>query len=887
MNPLARLVAIPAVVGAAGYEALRRRMNLPENPLLEKADELKERATDFLATLRSSVPNRRKLEQARTDESDTQDDQPSVPPPPPADNSTPPPPPPEQEPLPELPPEKEGPDLPSLLEAMHNLQHQLDTATAKHQGEIMEERARLQKDIETLRTQNEELRASYLQLRQRLTGGPGGINGSHKKSAIEMYSDILDLVVKYKKDFNTQDHLPRIVVVGDQSAGKTSVLEMLAHARIFPRGHGEMMTKAPVQVTLSEGPLRRAVFADGGKQYDLTNQKELQQLRAEIKRRMDQSIEAGQTITSRPVTLHVQGPGLPRMVMVDLPGIISHVTAGMASQTKEDITSLARHYMDNPNAIIVCVQDGSVDAERSNVADLVASVDPKGSRTVFVMTKMDVAEQQHTSAARIRSIMEGRLFRMHALGYYAVVTGKGDANEDIEDIKRYEQDYFAKSQFFRDGVLRPQQTTTENLSRAISQEFWKLVKDSVTQETEAIRGELTNKELEWKNKYKGRLMSRDELFQLGKHEILESVAAFDSITPKQWENMLSNRMYQSISQKLIKDIYLTAAKSTTTDFKTRVDVQMLDWARRDLSSSCVDVSKDSFLAEFERIVKSSVVDTMQENGVGLFDKIKDVVVQNCRSRHTWSPEVVNNLKVIQINTLEDDELDAGDWQDAADFMAEKLNQQSKEWRRHLRDMFGPEYVEQWLQWKGRNPDQARSAYIRHELTSYLAADKVKPQLDYDDLVTVRNNVRKSRGMDITDDQIREVYEAMYMDDFLKRSAQSAAYCRPMYQVPEHRLGKVPNNLGCQDIVLFWRVQEMLRSTSRVMRQQVMSHRVRLEEEVKQELEGLGQSESAKQELLTGERVALAEQIEGARTVYHRLTAFARQLNAAPKPATVV
>jgi hypothetical protein len=61
--------------------------------------------------------------------------------------------------------------------------------------------------------------------------------------------------------------------------------------------------------------------------------------------------------------------------------------------------------------------------------------------------------------------------------------------------------FLLKYCFASDGVFKATQTTTRNLSFAVSDCFWKMVKESVEQQSDTFKATRFNLETEWKNSF--------------------------------------------------------------------------------------------------------------------------------------------------------------------------------------------------------------------------------------------------------------------------------------------------------------------------------------------------------------------------------------------------
>lgn len=594
---------------------------------------------------------------------------------------------------------------------------------------------------------------------------------------------------------------------------------------------------------------------------------------------MRNSVRSGRTVSHEVISMTVKGPGLQRMVLVDLPGIISTVTTDMATDTREAIRSISQQYMSNPNAIILCIQDGSVDAERSNVTDLVSQMDPQGKRTIFVLTKVDLAEENLTNPDRIRKILSGKLFPMRALGYFAVVTGRGNKDDSIQGIKDYEESFFRSSRIFKGGVINSHQCTTRNLSFAVSECFWKMVRDTVEQQADAFKATRFNLETEWKNNFpRTRELDRDELFEKARGDILDEVVNLSQVSPKQWEDALAKKLWDKMVTYIFENIYLPAAQTENSGtFNTTADIKLKQWADQLLPKKCVEVGWETLEDEFRKFMEHAKHSKDHDT---IFDNLKSCVVDEAMRRHEWEDKAADVLRVIQLNALEDRSVsDKQQWDTACKFLEDSVKEKLLATEATLREMVGPSTKEQWMYWCYLTDDQRNRAAVKTELEKLLISDYAhKNTLSYDEVTTVRKN-SQNHGVEVDNEFIRETWYPVYRRHFLRRALAKAYDCRKSFYAYHQGL---EGELGveCNDVVLFWRIQQMIKITANALRQQVMNREARrLEKEIKEVLEEYGCDREKKEQLLTGRRVMLAEELKRVRQIQEKLEEFIHALNA--------
>ncbi|KAL4962706.1 putative dynamin family GTPase [Aspergillus stella-maris] len=224
--------------------------------------------------------------------------------------------------------------------------------------------------------------------------------------------------------------LPELVVVGDQSTGKSSVLQAITEIS-FPVQE-RTCTRFPIQIsfrqtasghnggvkaTISPGPIteRDDAFRDRiqGFRVDreaLTTEVMKEMIEKATERMFGKDDVQGDSLCDAVLRIERSGPDEMHWSIVDLPGLVQNTQSrkrhpGMANgthptpngpmsmTTKGAIAeTIVRKYLDNPRNIVLLIL-GDTDVELSKSLEIVATVPGVESRAIGVLNKCDKREE--------------------------------------------------------------------------------------------------------------------------------------------------------------------------------------------------------------------------------------------------------------------------------------------------------------------------------------------------------------------------------------------------------------------------------------------------------------------------------------------------------------
>jgi GTPase SAR1 family protein len=219
----------------------------------------------------------------------------------------------------------------------------------------------------------------------------------------EENSKLLDLIDKLREcRIDQYIDLPQVVAVGDQSSGKSSVLEAITGIP-FPRDSIQC-TRFATQIrlkrdtSLTETTTKVSVIAYNKARDQQRLDAFEQRLGAnfdfgDIFKRATELIFSNNTsnfLSKDILSIERAGPNLPHLTIVDLPGIIHNPTKTQTAADVDAIAELSEFYMKKERTIILAIVGCDAEHAKQVIVRRCKEADPSGIRTLGVLTKVDM-----------------------------------------------------------------------------------------------------------------------------------------------------------------------------------------------------------------------------------------------------------------------------------------------------------------------------------------------------------------------------------------------------------------------------------------------------------------------------------------------------------------
>ncbi|TFK21843.1 dynamin protein dnm1 [Coprinopsis marcescibilis] len=265
-----------------------------------------------------------------------------------------------------------------------------------------------------------------------------------------MDQDLITLVNRLQDTFSNlggELDMPQLVVVGSQSAGKSSVMETIVGKDFLPRGQG-IVTRRPLILQLVHTPIpdetspNASPYTEWGQFLHVDKRfTDFNEIRKEIEQETFRVAGQNKGVSKLPISLRIFSPNVLDLTLVDLPGLTKIPVGDQPSDIERQIRNLVLDYISKPNSVVLAVSAANVDLANSEALKLARSVDPQGRRTIGILTKLDLMD----AGTNALDILTGRVYPLK-LGFIGVVNR---SQQDIISEKPMADAMDTELEFFR------------------------------------------------------------------------------------------------------------------------------------------------------------------------------------------------------------------------------------------------------------------------------------------------------------------------------------------------------------------------------------------------------------------------------------------------------
>uniref|UniRef100_A0AAR2IVL9 Interferon-induced GTP-binding protein Mx n=1 Tax=Pygocentrus nattereri TaxID=42514 RepID=A0AAR2IVL9_PYGNA len=185
--------------------------------------------------------------------------------------------------------------------------------------------------------------------------------------------------------------LPAIAVIGDQSSGKSSVLEALSGVAL-PRGSG-IVTRCPLELKMKRSKEEDSWYGKisyQGHEEELDDPVEVEK---KIREAQDEMAGVGVGISDDLISLEITSADVPDLTLIDLPGIARVAVKGQPEDIGDQIKRLIRKFITKQETISLVVVPCNVDIATTEALKMAQVEDPNGERTLGILTKPDLVDK--------------------------------------------------------------------------------------------------------------------------------------------------------------------------------------------------------------------------------------------------------------------------------------------------------------------------------------------------------------------------------------------------------------------------------------------------------------------------------------------------------------